>query len=470
MDWIGLGSIALYQLLEKFLKNSTAYIVGGLTLLIPIQMAAQNWTDHSRAGRYVAPDSAYNLLQSVAKNGILFTNGDNDTFPLWYIQEVEGVRTDVRVLCLSYVNTDWYIDQMYKQMNESPALPLSLKREQYVGQAKQSLGTGQRKTISMSLPVDRNKLLTDGIISEKDLPSLQAPMKWEVPTRGGGNTYLELKDVLILNLLENVAKGGWERPVYFANTVSPGSFLGLSNYLRLEGLAYRVLPVKRAKVNDPYARADGYIDIERMDSALTSVFRYRNLAEEGVYYDENIQRMLGNYYNIFYRLSDAYLRRADNYQGLNNRLRQQLTDGSITNADSLNAVISANQNIANASRNRAKEVMLFADAKFPYTVTPPDPFLLARAGVMLDRIGEKDLSKTYLDYAEEKALGTLNYYYTVGEEFPKAAFYYSALQVCNQHYGQQAQLEQAAGGGEKYWQEKYANLIGQMQVLQSTVR
>ncbi|MEL6593296.1 MAG: DUF2723 domain-containing protein, partial [Bacteroidota bacterium] len=322
--WIGLGVIALYQLLEKFLKGNAAIVAAVIGLIPPIIMGVENWDDHSRAGRYVAPDSAYNLLNSCAPNAVLFTNGDNDTFPLWYLQEVERVRTDVRVLCLSYVNTDWYIDQMYQQVNESSPLPLSLDKKDYVGQAKQSRSMKGQKNFDFSLPANANELLAKGIIAADEVPFVQSPMSWKVPTRGGGGSrYLELKDVLLLNLLENVAKQGWERPVYFANTVTPSSYIGLAPYLRLEGLAYRILPVRKPSSKDLYDPFEGSLDLEKMFTNMTTKFRYRNLTNEDVYYDENIIRMLSNYHNTFHRLANGYLTGMEDARSAAQRMKKQ---------------------------------------------------------------------------------------------------------------------------------------------------
>ncbi|MEM9984008.1 MAG: DUF2723 domain-containing protein, partial [Bacteroidota bacterium] len=417
--WVGLGTIALYQLMERYLKGAAAWIATGIAIIGPLLMGAQGWDDHSRAGRYIAPESAYNLLNSCAKNAVLFTNGDNDTFPLWYLQEVEGVRTDVRVLCLSYVNTDWYIDQMKRQVNQSPPLPITLPRKDYVGQAKQSRRVGSRATLDIELPANGNQLLDQGIIYEEDLPYVQAPMKWAAKTRGGqGNRYLELKDILIINLLENVARGGWDRPVYFANTVTPSSFIGLDDYLRLEGLAYRIVPVMRPKVNDPYDPFQGNLDLPRMYDNMVNTFKYTNLDLENVYYDENVMRMLSNYHNTFYRLANGYLKEVSRLEQESSQLRSLIAAGEV-DTDSANAIIANNQQTADELKAQGVEVMNFTEEQFPYQVATPDPYLIVRAGIMFDRLGESETAKEYFDFASDRAIGTLQYYTDTGEPFSR---------------------------------------------------
>ncbi len=428
--WIGLGVIALYDLLEKYLKGNTGFIVGTVGLIVPLIMLIENWDDHSRAGRYVAPDSAYNLLNSLAPNAIVFTNGDNDTFPLWYLQEVEGVRTDVRVLCLSYVNTDWYINQMTLKVNDSEPLPISLKPSEYVGQANQTVRVGDKAKIPIRLPVNVNALMEEGTLDEEELPYVQRPMSWEVPTRGSGRfKYLELKDKLLLNLLENVAKNNWERPVYFANTVTPSSFLGLAPYLRLEGLAYRILPVKNPAPNDPYDPYEGSVDDERMYTNLLTKFRYRNLDNPNVYYDENVGRMLVNYHSVFYRLSNELLRQAQ-------QLERQAKDSTLTD------VIPAElENEARALRDRALEVMNFSEKAFPYTVVTPDPFIIVRAGIMFHRLGEKEKAEEYFAFAKERSIETLKYYEYANNYFKKKNDYMVSLRMLMQHFSTEGETQ-----------------------------
>ncbi|MDX1905770.1 MAG: DUF2723 domain-containing protein [Bacteroidia bacterium] len=419
--WVGLGVIALYQLLEKYLKGISAYLATAVGLIAPALMIAQNWDDHTRADNYVAPDSAYNLLNSLAPNAVLFTNGDNDTFPLWYIQEVEGVRTDVRVLCLSYVNTDWYIDQMYQQVNQSPPLPLTLKRREYVGQANQAKNYGNRNTINKALEVNKAALIQSGLIAAADSANIPAVMRWQVSTRGGqGQKYLELKDELILNLLDNVAKGNWERPVYFANTVAPNSFLNMENFLHQEGLAYRILPlVKPAQPDlyDPMSRI--HVDLDKSYKLLTETFKYRNLNRTDIYYDENIIRMLSNYHSTTYRVADAFLDMADSLK--------RVPDTAL----------------AAAYQAKALSLMQFSQEKFPYAVAPPDPYYIIRGGMIYERMGMLPEADAYYDFAEKRTLETLQYYADTKIFFPREREWSVSLQILLQHYSQMGRQDRA---------------------------
>ncbi len=457
--WIGLGVLALYQLLEQYLKQASAYLAVGVGLVAPLLMAVQGWDDHSRANNYVAPDSAYNLLNSLEKDAILFTNGDNDTFPLWYLQEVENIRPDVRVLCLSYVNTDWYIDQMYMKMNESSILPLTIARNDYVGQNNQSKGYGDRATLSRSLPADAQQLLAQGIISEEDLPYVQNPMTWSVSTRGPqSNRYLELKDELILNLLDNVAKSGWSRPVYFANTVAPNSYLGLQEYFRQEGLAYRVLPVKKPSLRDPYDPAPGYVHQELMHKHLVEDFRFQNLNLEGQYYDENIYRMLDNYYTTFYRLANNYLLEVEAMKTQNQAL-------AAVSSDSAMKVIEANNARIPLLLEKSKEVMLHAETSFPVQTIDPNPYLVTRFGIVFKKLQNayKDsdptvaaemgqLADRYFDFLENKIVGTLAYYSTAPGARDDLQLYTASFGLLANIYGQfqlterTARLQEAQAG------------------------
>lgn len=329
--WIGMGGVGLIDMVKEYMKSSHAgayAILGVLFLAVPFQMGWQNFNDHDRSDRYVAPDYAYNLLQSVDYQGILFTNGDNDTFPLWYLQEVEGVRTDVRIVCLSLLNTNWYIKQLRDQWShESAPLPISLTDEE-IGQLTGSLELHRPDTIR--IPVNKNLLresFTDsseyreaiGVKSDTavnvyrdvvdfgmPVDSLDSEVAWYYEGRSAGRDqqgnprfYTQVQDELILDLLKT---NRWLRPVYFANTVSRTSQLNLQNYFRFEGKAFRVVPDRHEDIS-----VFGWVDPDIMADKYRK-FRFRNWNKPGNYLDENIRRMLGNYRYGVSELANGYLK------------------------------------------------------------------------------------------------------------------------------------------------------------------
>lgn len=333
--WVGFGMFALLDFVRSALREKTApaLAVVGLSLIaLPVWMGAENWESHDRTGNYVARDYAWNLLQSLEPNAIIFTNGDNDTFPLWYIQEVEGVRTDVRVVCLSLLNTDWYIKQMRDLFShESRPLPISLNDAQ-VSQITGALSLHEPGEIT--LPVNKN-LLSRAFSSQEagqewtgvntqtanfehqiqsavpySLPieELDDQVSWYLQGRPAGKDaqgndrfYLQTQDVLILDMLRN---NQWLRPIYFANTVSRSSQLGLQDYFQYEGKAFRVVPKKRPGGN--FGTLDPKVHEERLNN-----FLFTNWDDLDVYFDENIRRMLGNYRFAFTELADYYIREGE---------------------------------------------------------------------------------------------------------------------------------------------------------------
>ncbi len=341
--WMGLGITALFELLKKFIgdNRAAAYGMAGVMLLaLPGWMAYQNWPSHDRSENYVARDYAYNLLNSLEENAIVFTNGDNDTFPLWYIQEVEGVRTDVRVVNLSLLNTDWYILQMRdRQTHESLPLAINLTDDE-IEQMTTQLELHEPGEIV--IPVNKDLLRsvfeatpdqledTTNTFFRQESPLAQLEMNemiynqirmatpFSVPidelddevrfylegrfagqdSQGNPRYFLQTQDRMVLHLLEN---NMWLRPIYFANTVSRTGQLGLEDYFQFEGKAFRVMPLKRE--TGPF----GYVDPE-VHAARLGSFVFNRWNSPTVYFDENVRRMLGNYRYGFTQLADAYIR------------------------------------------------------------------------------------------------------------------------------------------------------------------
>jgi len=295
--WIGIGAGGLMQMAYESVRDSLSGMARlapalgtGLLLFmaVPGWMALQNYGDHDRSENYVPRDYAYNMLTSVEKNGVLFTNGDNDTYPLWYLQTVEGVRKDVRVVNLSLLNTKWYVRQLKNEAAYASApLPISLPEDQI-----DQLGYRRWKPKQMQLPVDTAALRSQMeayLPDSADGSALESPMTWELQGRPfqQDTRILQTADVVTYNMLRTNARNGWDRPLYFAVTVARSGQLNLSNYFQLEGQAYRVLPIKH---DQPLGRV-----IPGLTDKRLSNFRFTNLSDSTVYYNQNARRMVDGY-------------------------------------------------------------------------------------------------------------------------------------------------------------------------------
>lgn len=318
--WIGIGATGILQLAADSLKNrlnskKRGALLTGLAavifLAVPFWMVQENYFDHDRSGNYVAPDYAYNMLNSLDENAIVFTNGDNDTFPLWYMQEVERERQDVRVVNLSLLNTSWYIKQLKNQASrESAPLPISMTDEQI-----EDITVRRWQPREVELPVDPQDFVQESemYLSHADTNRLMSPMRWRLEGRPYSEdvNILYAADQAALDILATNAQQGWKRPVYFAVTVSPDGQLDLQNFFQLEGQAFQVVPIEH---NQQLGRVVPGITPQRLLD-----FRFRNLANPDVYYDENIRRMVDNYRNVFGHTAQSLAQ-----QGMNDEALQVL--------------------------------------------------------------------------------------------------------------------------------------------------
>lgn len=314
--WIGIGVLAIFELLNKILKESISAPAAGLLCFfaVPVWMGTQNWNDHDRSGRYLARDIAFNYLNSCAKDAILFTNGDNDTFPLWYAQEVEGKRTDVRICNLMLLNTDWYIDEMKVKQYDSDPLPITLPQKKYyegvnnevyvVEKSKDPVDistviewvksdnpatkiriseTEELDNIpgrTIRIPVDASKVLASGTVKPGDADKIVPYI--DIKLKSGAI----LKDQLVV--LDILAHNDWKRPIYFVTGYNDDA-LGLEEYFQLEGLAYRLVPIKSE--NKSWIKY-GRIDTDILYDNLMNKFKWGGAKEKGVDIDYNHSRNL----------------------------------------------------------------------------------------------------------------------------------------------------------------------------------
>ena len=418
--WIGMGVAALLEA-TKSKSALQAALISLVCLLVPIQMASQTWDDHDRSDRYLCRDFGQNYLMSLQEHGnpIIYTNGDNDTFPLWYNQETESFRTDTRTCNLSYLQTDWYIDQMKRPAYDSPSLPITWERMEYVegtneyipvkpefkksidalyAQAeKESLEGNPEAMVNVKRefgenPYELKNILQHWIRNAKDeelkvIPtdSIVLKVDKEAVRRSGmyipgdsipdymhislkGKRALYKKDLMMLEMLANA---NWERPIYMAISVGSEEQLGMQNHFIQEGLAYRFTPFDTNKTGVK-------VDSEKMYDNLMHKFRFGGIDKPGIYIDENAMRMCYTHRRIF------------------SQLIQQL--------------------MAEGKREQAKEALAYAEQMIPAYNVPYDwqngAAQMARAYYQLGMTAE---AEAIMKALADKAVEYLNFYIRLDE-------------------------------------------------------
>jgi hypothetical protein len=427
--WIGLAVIGMADAFLKFTKSlkSSAVLATAIGLIAPVLMAVSGWDDHDRSNRYFSVDSAVNYLQSCAPNGILFTGGDNDTFPLWYSQEVEGVRTDTRVVVLSYYNTDWYIEQSMRKTYTSEPFPYTLTLKNYeqsglndylpyyeAGIKQMDLHKflelvrdnnksllhpnygGTRNMLpakEIVLKVDVEKVRSMGIIPE-GMDSLIVP-EMRLRVRTGG---LEKKDLAMLDVL---ATSNWERPLY-VNATSLAQFsVDLSRYVVQEGNAYRILPVYNPRPFNQMELVNTKVSYENM----TKKFQFRNTDDPNVYYSPDYRNMILNHRSSFNSLAEYLILEGDTAKAREvilfnlTRMPDAAVRYDYTNAQTIDLLFEVGEKakaleIANIMSKRSDELATYYIEKRSLgRELQMNVMILGELQRVLYRYGEADLAK-----------------------------------------------------------------------------
>ena len=410
--WIGMGVAAIAEWLQKKKVSETAAagIATVVCLLVPIQMVSQTWDDHDRSGRYTCRDFGQNYLSTVPEKGnpILFTNGDNDTFPLWYNQETEGFRTDVRVCNLSYLQTDWYIDQMRRPAYDSPSVPINWERIDYVSghneavyvrpeamstvmnyykqnpeEAKQEFGDNPYElknilkhwvrspkeglqmipTDSIVLKLDKEAIKRSGMLTPDSIPEYM-------------HISLKGKHVLYkseLMMLEMLANANWERPIYMAITVGSENHLNLTNNFLQEGLAYRITPFDNVKLGRR-------LDSEKMYDNLMNKFKFGGINNPDIYIDETVMRMCQTHRRMFIQL--------------------------------------ATQLIKEGKKDKALKALDYCSEVIPSTTVPHD-YIMSSSKEMADdylALGEKEKGEAILNDLANKSVEYITWYLSLDDQ------------------------------------------------------
>ena len=359
--WIGMGVAGVSLFLRKHIKNPKAatVVASAACLLVPVQMASQNWDDHDRSGRTLARDTGMNYLSSVGENAILFTNGDNDTYPLWYVQETEGYRTDVRVTNLSFLQTEWYIDQLLRPAYESEPLPIKWSRPRYSGdegsaafviskqeienvlkqseipsvsygnyydrsafrdtvslrQTMENLRTGDNSRPANPFNTGNTQVIPGDILyldvdsSAVDWDALAAKPTDRMLVNLAGKQAVYRHELMILELLTNLNDDNWERPLHFATTITPSLYMNLqdSNF-SLNGLTYQVVP------GNPLNNG---VNLEAAFDNMVNKFRWGGLENDpDIYMDQTSRRMLSTFRLYFTQLVDELINAGENEKAL----------------------------------------------------------------------------------------------------------------------------------------------------------
>jgi len=397
---IGFGVLALKDLIAKFAASKLSTIAATIICFIsvPLLMATQGWDDHNRSQKTTAIDFAKNYLNSCAANAILFTNADNDTYPLWYAQQVEGIRTDVRVVCIQFLPDEAYINQMKKQLQRSAPLPINMAEEKYAAGTRDylpyvdygltdsvelkellavMLSDHQEDQVQMAdgsymnflptkklkLTVDSDQLVKTHTISAKDKDKALSLMEWNF-----NKSYLSKGDLALLDILVH---NNWERPIYFATSASEDTYMGLDKYLHLEGYAYRLLPIKSA--------ADGENKKNRTNSEVmyTNVVKKMDFTgfKKSSYLDPETRRVLNSTWMLNNTLAsnlitEGKIKEADEV------MRKSLKDLPLRNysvTDTMNRIYTIQNlyalNHSDQANKLAKETSDYLEQEFTYVST-----------------------------------------------------------------------------------------------------
>lgn len=418
--WIGMGVAGLWRLVRMALninklpddssapgfknKNNIACAVACVAgLIVPLQMVSQTWDDHDRSNRYTTRDFGKNYLNSLDENAIIFTNGDNDTFPLWYAQEVEGTRTDVKVVNLSYLTTAWYVDQVRRPSYEAPGIDMQAKptdyaydnlqytyivqpdttpvnaiaalRELYAPESRQNAwGAPILQHPNMFIPVDTAALIASGRIDASEASAAER----YIPINMSDARGMTLSQVISTDMIATSAANGWDRPLYFATTVPQHYYLGLDKYLRNTGLALEVSPIKN------YASDDCGVNLDKMYRNITEKWQWGGLDKlsdpNDIYLDETVRRMITTHRSAMLDLADGLLGYA---LDLNVLLKRDSAENILTGT--ARAEIPKMKSDAYA---KVRKVLNLMREKLPEAVQPLEPQIGSRTAALYLSLGE----------------------------------------------------------------------------------
>ena len=427
--WVGLAVPAISWALGHVLKKpvASASVAAVIGLLVPVQVVSQTWDDHDRSGRYAARDFGMNYLNSLDDNAVIFTNGDNDTFPLWYAQEVEGVRTDVKVVNLSYLSTDWYANQIKHPTYEAKELatiatPLDYAYDAlqysfidvnnpnvmnlsdalkglYASPVHPDYGVHTFPATRLALPVDLDRAVKAGRITPDERAQASDTMlidlnrdRYLAGQMATGQAGVTLYNVLALDLLASSVANGWDRPIYFASTVPDEYYVGLSPYLRTTGMAYEVSPIYRD---------GGYnVNTDKAYRNITERFRWGGLdaKDADIYLDETVRRMVSSTRSQILETANALF-----VEGLDATQKADSLQSDPSRAKELKAYA--------ADRfNKCGNLLSLMESKLPARLSPYMPLRVLDIVQLYGDLATTTGNKTYRTRAHDIALAEISKY------------------------------------------------------------
>lgn len=468
--WIGLGVIALADILQKRMKKNAAMVSAAACLvLVPGNMAYQNWDDHDRSGRYIGIDLAKDFLGSLEPNAILFCNGDNDTYPLWYAQNVEGFRTDVRIINQSLLPTEWYSSILLDKVYKSDPLPLTVtKNDLKTGSFEYGMSIDKvnyknirplraalnemleenRKGMENVLhgnrfyiPVDKEVVKKAGIVAKKDFNNIVDSIQFNV-----GSTYITKGDLVVYDLIATNAEQGWKRPIYFTS-VSGYDFNFLNDYLQLEGLVYRFVPIRGGSQSSQPVKVADY----KLYDNLMNKFRYYGMKEKKNFYlDDKAAYVPNDLMQYGQILAGTYYQEISNYE----QVKKAVDSGKVINpppgyTDAATYLAAVKDSIP-VFRKRAVDVLNKIITEIPETVLPMRRDMKTEYGILLVNLGDEKNGKKMLDKAMSDNVEFAKYFAKWAEEYE-----WAAREVGNSQYLIKRIIDFCTQQGKTDWAGQY---------------
>ena len=436
-------------------------------------MAYQNWDDHDRSGRYIGIDMAKNFLNQLEPNAILFCNGDNDTYPLWYAQNVEGIRTDVRIINQSLLPTEWYSSVLLDKVYNSEPLPLTVtKRDLQTGsfeygveidrtnaspkslramidelvKANRNEGSENVKLNGFSayLPIDKAAVIKAGVVSPKDQSLIVDTLKFNI----GGN-YITKGDIVVYDLIATNAAQGWKRPIYFTS-VSGYDFNFLNSYLQLEGLVYRFVPVNGGADGGQPRKINDYVTYRN----LVHKYRYYGMKEKKNFYlDDKAAYVPGDLQQMALMLAKYYSSEVDNfrsYMKAKDSLNITVPPPGFRDVATFEKVMGDSVEVY---RKRGIEVIQKMLTEMPEKVCPIRRDIKTEMGITLINLGDVEKGKQVLNRAVEECVQFAKYFSRWDDEE------WAQREIGNSQYLIQQSMLFAGQKGMKDLETKYKNML-----------